>query len=69
MNSNTGRQSKTKEATEDRAVTPCPSTVLSKDHPCYGCGNYGTPCVGICTKELLSYLEERRKKNREAGHC
>ena len=21
---------------------------LPQSHPCYGCGNYGSPCVGVC---------------------
>jgi hypothetical protein len=28
---------------------------LPEDHPCYGCGNYGRPCVGICIRELLRW--------------
>lgn len=39
-----------------------PSSVLPKDHPCYGCGNAGQTCVGICQKQLNQYLLERRKK-------
>ena len=33
-----------------RAISRPPS--LSPDHSCYGCGNYGKPCVGICHREM-----------------
>ena len=33
---------------------------LSHSHPCYGCGNYGRPCVGICHREMSRWLKERR---------
>ena len=35
---------------------------LSKGHPCYGCGNYGRPCVGFCHRELEKQLKERRDR-------
>ena len=51
-----------------KAETPCAKT-LPPNHPCYGCGNYtGKPCVGLCTKEMNAWLNERRKPH-EAGHC
>lgn len=34
-----------------RKETSCPS--LPENHECYGCGNYGSPCVGFCHRELL----------------
>ena len=34
---------------------------LPKSHPCYGCGNYGQPCVGFCHREMARWLNERRK--------
>ena len=33
---------------------------LPHSHPCYGCGNYGRPCVGICHREMSRWLKERR---------
>lgn len=39
-----------------------------REHPCYGCGNYmDTPCVGLCTKEMLKFLN-RKEENYEASH-
>ena len=35
---------------------------LSPSHPCYGCGNYGQPCVGICHREMERWLKERKRK-------
>ncbi|EFC94447.1 hypothetical protein CLOSTHATH_07376 [Hungatella hathewayi DSM 13479] len=35
---------------------------LPHNHPCYGCGNYGSPCVGICHREMERWLEERKRK-------
>ena len=35
---------------------------LPKSHPCYGCGNYGQPCVGICHREMERWLKERKRK-------
>ncbi|MCR1839852.1 MULTISPECIES: hypothetical protein [Lachnospiraceae] len=33
---------------------------LPPSHPCYGCGNYGSPCVGVCHREMSRWLKERR---------
>ena len=33
---------------------------LPHSHPCYGCGNYGSPCVGVCHREMSRWLKERR---------
>ena len=41
---------------------------LPKSHPCYGCGNYGQPCVGVCHREMERWLKKRRKTNHEAGN-
>ena len=41
---------------------------LSPGHPCYGCGNYGQPCVGVCHREMERWLKERRQTNHEAGN-
>ena len=42
--------------------------LLPPEHPCYGCGNYSsTPCVGLCTRELLKHLNEK-EANHETGH-
>ncbi len=35
---------------------------LPQSHPCYGCGNYGSPCVGICHREMERWLKERKRK-------
>ena len=35
---------------------------LPHSHPCYGCGNYGSPCVGICHREMERWLKERKRK-------
>ena len=35
---------------------------LPHNHPCYGCGNYGSPCVGICHREMERWLKERKRK-------
>ena len=43
-------------------------SLLPLNHPCYGCGNYGEPCVGFCHRELTARLRERREKH-EAGLC
>ena len=40
---------------------------LPPSHPCYGCGNYGQPCVGFCHRQLTAWLRERRNKNHETG--
>ena len=28
----------------------------------YGCGSYGSPCVGICHREMERWLKERKRK-------
>ncbi|MCU6800263.1 hypothetical protein [Alitiscatomonas aceti] len=33
---------------------------LPQSHPCYGCGNYGSPCVGVCHRDMSRWLKERR---------
>ena len=33
---------------------------LPHSHPCYGCGNYGSPCVGICHREMERWLKEKQ---------
>ena len=35
---------------------------LSHNHPCYGCGSYGSPCGGICHREMERWLKERKRK-------
>ncbi len=35
--------------------------------PCYGCGNYGSPCVGVCYREMECWLKERKLK--EKNEC
>ena len=35
---------------------------LPHNHPCYGCGSYGSPCVGICHREMERWLKERKRK-------
>ena len=35
---------------------------LPQSHPCYGCGNYGSPCVGVCHREMERWLKERKRK-------
>ena len=40
---------------------------LPPSHHCYGCGNYGQPCVGFCHRQLTAWLRERRNKNHETG--
>ena len=35
---------------------------LPHNHPCYGCGNYGSPCVGICHREMERWLKEGNEK-------
>lgn len=35
---------------------------LPKDHPCYGCSFAGQVCVGICHRELLTQLNDTRRK-------
>ncbi|RHO56906.1 hypothetical protein DW094_03160 [Ruminococcaceae bacterium AM07-15] len=41
---------------------------LSPGHPCYGCGNYGRPCVGFCHRQLITQMQERRNKKHEIGN-
>ena len=41
---------------------PDPAPPVPKSHPCYGCGNYGRPCVGFCHRELEKQLRERRDR-------
>lgn len=38
---------------------------LSHNHPCYGCGSYGSPCVGICHREM----DAGSKKGNEKNEC
>uniref|UniRef100_UPI000CF2388E hypothetical protein n=1 Tax=Blautia marasmi TaxID=1917868 RepID=UPI000CF2388E len=44
-----------------------PLASLPESHPCYGCGNAGQRCFGICQRELNQYLKERRNQH-EAGN-
>ena len=36
---------------------------LPQSHPCYGCGNYGSPCVGICTVRWNAGSKKGNEKN------
>ena len=45
-----------------RKGTSCPS--LPENHECYGCGNYGGPCVGFCHRELLKNRTSDQKEER-----
>lgn len=42
---------------------------LPPSHPCYGCGNYGSPCVGFCHRELTRQMksQQRQKKGDANG--
>lgn len=40
---------------------PRRATSLPKDHPCYGCSHAGQTCVGLCHREMLHYLKERKE--------
>ena len=39
---------------------------LSHNHPCYGCGSYGSPCVGICA---IVRWNAGSKKGNEKNEC
>lgn len=50
---------------EGGRVTSRPPS-LPENHPCYGCGNYGTPCVGFCPLELARQMK-RPQRPRKGG--
>ena len=35
---------------------------VPQSHPCYGCGNYGSPCIGVCHREMERWFIERKRK-------
>lgn len=57
-----------KRTPEDEKETSRPFA-LPENHPCYGCGNYGQPCVGFCHRALMAWYKEREVHNHEIGHC
>lgn len=36
--------------------------IITPEHPCYGCGNQGQVCVGVCNRELRMHLKHKKPK-------